>query len=69
MSKPLTGWLNTDAVIHMKCPHCGAEPKHFCVSPTGKNTLTPHTERTAALVAKEEAAVTELSAKLQRMLA
>ena len=69
MSKPLTGWLNTDAVNHMKCSHCGAEPEHFCVAPSGKKALTPHTERTVALVAKEQSLVDELSAKLQRMSA
>jgi hypothetical protein len=65
--KPLTGWLNTDAVNQIKCPHCGAEPEHFCVSPSGKKVLTPHTERTSALVAKEQSLVDELLAKQARM--
>jgi hypothetical protein len=69
MSKLLTGCLNTDAVNQLKCSHCGAEPEHFCVAPSGKNLLTPHTERTSALVAKEQSLVDDLSAKLQRMSA
>lgn len=67
MFKPLTGCLNTDAVNQMKCPHCGAEPEHFCVTHRGRNVLTPHVERTNALVAREQKLVDELLAKKARM--
>jgi hypothetical protein len=58
--KPLTGWMNTDAVNQVKCSKCGAEPEYSCTTPKGRKSLVPHNERVSELIGKVSAKPYEL---------
>ena len=46
-----SGWMFTDATAAMNCPRCKAKFGEHCRMPSGRKTMTPHSERVEALAA------------------
>ncbi|MFC1420794.1 zinc finger domain-containing protein [Streptacidiphilus cavernicola] len=43
------GTAEAKAAMAVKCPHCGAQPRNRCTTPSGRHTLPdPHPARIAA---------------------
>ena len=43
----ISGWMFTDARLNADCSRCGAKPREYCHTPSGRRTdgCVPHGER------------------------